>query len=142
MKEASINKKMIINRIDLIEKHLDRLYELKKLSSREFMLQDNFDIAAWNLRCALESTFNIGGHLVTRRPGVAYESYGDIAIKLGEQGIIPKDFSKNTLLKMGKYRNRLTHFYFEVQPEEMYGIIQNSLGDFEIFLKHIKKLLR
>ena len=39
------------------------------------------------------------------------------------------------------YRNRLTHFYFEVTPKEMYKIIQNNLGDFDKFLKYIKKIL-
>ncbi|MCD6500758.1 hypothetical protein J7K42_01930 [bacterium] len=31
--------------------------------------------------------------------------------------------------------------YFEIKPKEMYEIIQRNLGDFEIFLKHIKRVV-
>lgn len=51
------------------------------------------------------------------------------------------NFTKNKLYEMAGYRNRLTHFYFEVTPKEMYKIIQNNLGDFDKFLKYIKKIL-
>jgi len=32
-------------------------------------------------------------------------------------------------------------FYAEISPEEIYGIINNDLGDFEIFLKAVKNVL-
>ena len=43
---------------------------------------------------------------------------------------------------MGGYRNRLTHFYAEVTPGEIFQIIQENLGDFEIFSQHIKEVLK
>lgn len=55
--------------------------------------------------------------------------------------IVNPDFAENTLVKMAKYRNRLVHFYAEVTAEEIYGIIQNNLDDFDIFLSAIKKTL-
>lgn len=64
-----------------------------------------------------------------------------MAIEMGKQGFVPMGFAEGNLYKMAGYRNRLTHFYFEVSPEEMYKVIQNNLGDFEIFMKHIKKLM-
>ncbi len=142
MKKLEMNKIMVLNRIELIEKYLTRLYKLKELSGGKFNLPDNFAIASYNLRSILEAVFDISGHIVTRKPNVVFDSYKDIAIKLGEQKIVPKKFAENELYKMGKYRNRLTHFYFEITSKEMYGIIQNDLGDFEIFLKYIKKLLK
>jgi uncharacterized protein YutE (UPF0331/DUF86 family) len=42
---------------------------------------------------------------------------------------------------MAGYRNRLTHFYADVKPEEIHKIIQVNLGDFEMFLRAIKDLL-
>lgn len=44
-------------------------------------------------------------------------------------------------LKLAKYRNRLVHFYAEVSPEELYKIIKENLGDFNIFLSSVKKVL-
>jgi len=51
------------------------------------------------------------------------------------------DFAEEKLYKMAGYRNRLTHFYFEITPAELHEIIQNNLGDFRVFLKHIKIIL-
>lgn len=136
-----INKKVIEERIKLIETHLQRLKRFQKLSKGEFASSLNYDATAWNLRCALEATFDICAHILARIPGVRVGEYKKMAVEMGKQKILPKDFAKNQLYQMTGYRNRLTHFYFEINAKEMYGIIQNNLSDFEIFLKHIKKLL-
>lgn len=61
---------------------------------------------------------------------------------MGKQKLVPQNFAKNQFYQMAGYRNRLTHFYFEVKPKEMYKIIQKKLGDFKSFLKFIKKILK
>jgi len=45
------------------------------------------------------------------------------------------------IAELQKYRNRIVHFYAQITPEEYYGIIKNNLGDFDIFLSAIKKVL-
>ena len=67
--------------------------------------------------------------------------YKEMAIEMGRQGIVSLDFAQDTLKEMAGYRNRLTHFYFEVSAKEMYEIIQNNLDDFDEFLKYIKNFL-
>lgn len=142
MKDIKLDKRVIEKRIRLIELYLGRLEGLQNLSQGRFMLPDNFDVAAWNLRCALEATFDICAHILSRVPGVIHATeYKEMALEMGRQKFIPMGFAEKRLYKMGGYRNRLTHFYFEVKPKEMYDIIQNDLDDFEIFMKHIKKLL-
>lgn len=141
MKRLKLNQRVIEDRIKLIEMHLQRLKGLQDLSPGRFALPKNFDVAAWNLRCALEATFHICAHVLSKIPGVRAIEYKEMAIEMGKQKIVPMKFAENQLHKMAGYRNRLTHFYFEVTPKEMYGIIQKNLGDFEIFMKCIKKLL-
>ena len=34
-----------------------------------------------------------------------------------------------------EYRNRMVHFYFEITPEELYGILKNDLQDIENVLE-------
>lgn len=36
----------------------------------------------------------------------------------------------------------LVHFYAQVTPEELYGILQNDLGDFTTFLTGVKTVLQ
>lgn len=141
MKNLKINEKTILERIDIIENSLKRLEELKGLSAGRFMIDDNFAVAEHYLRYALEATFDICSHILSRIPGIRTDKYKEMAIEMGRQGFIPMEFAEGKLQEMAKYRNRLTHFYFEVTPKEMYNIIQDDLVDFEFFLKYIKKLL-
>jgi len=136
-----IDKKVIVERIDIIQKSFKKLAELKKLTSGRFMLSDNFAIAEHYLRYGLEATFDICAHILSRIPGAQVDEYKKMAVEMGRKKIVPMDFAKNTLTKMAGYRNRLTHFYCEVTPKEMHKIIKNNLGDFKIFLKYIKRLL-
>lgn len=142
MDDLEIDKKIILERIDIIQKSLKKLDTLRPMSPGRFMLNENFAIAEHYLRYALEATFDICAHILSRIPGAKADEYKEMAVEMGRQEILPTDFAENTLHKMAGYRNRLTHFYFEVKPEEMYNIIQNHLGDFEVFLRYIAKLLK
>lgn len=142
MRELKINKKVIAERIDIIQKSLEKLEELKKMSAYQFIKdENNFAIAEHYLRYALEAIFDICAHILSRIPGVKVDEYKQIALEIGKQGLLPKKFSENNLYKMAGYRNRLTHFYLEIAPEEIYQILQNNLDDFKFFIKNIKKLL-
>jgi uncharacterized protein YutE (UPF0331/DUF86 family) len=68
--------------------------------------------------------------------------YKEIAQKLGELGIVEKSFARGPLSAMAGYRNRLTHFYADVAPEELRRIIKEKLDDLELFLSAIKRLLQ
>lgn len=142
MKELSLNLDTINERLEVIEQSLRRLREIKKLSAGRFMLDDNFAITEHYLRYALEASFDICAHILSRIPGVKADEYRKMAIEMGRQKIVPMNFAEGNFKEMAKYRNRLTHFYFEVSSKEMYNIIQNNLDDFEIFMKHIKKFLK
>ncbi|OGZ32104.1 MAG: hypothetical protein A3I88_01835 [Candidatus Portnoybacteria bacterium RIFCSPLOWO2_12_FULL_39_9] len=141
MNKIDINKKLIIDRIDIIQKSVERLKKMRKMSQGKFALEDNFAIAEHNLRRALEAVFDIGSHILSRIPHVQVSAYKEIAQKLGEYKIISKKFAENNLTEMAGYRNRLTHFYFDVTPLEMYKIVKKDLGDFDTFLNYIKVFL-
>ena len=90
---------------------------------------------------ALEGVFHIAAHILSRIPGGQATEYKEIARKMGEYKIIDKNFANTKLEEMAGYRNRLVHFYAEIKPEEIYKIINGNLGDFDIFLKAVKKIL-
>lgn len=142
MQELKLDENLLAERISLLYKYLNRLKELQGLSEGKFALPNNFDVAAWNLRCALEAVFDIGSHILSRIPGAVFGKYKEIASGLGKEGIVPVDFAEDRLEKMAGYRNRLTHFYFEITPQEMYDIIQNRLDDFDNFLSYIEKAIK
>lgn len=142
MKHLKIEREIILDRISIIENSLRKLENLKSLTLNKFLDGENFAIAEHYLRYALEATFDICAHVLSRIPGVRIEEYKQMAVEMGRQKIVPMDFAEENLYKMAGYRNRLTHFYFEISPKEMREIIQNKLGDFKILLKYFKRLIK
>lgn len=142
MKKLAIQKTTITDRMEIIQKSLRRLEQLKDLTPGKFMLDDNFAIAEHYLRYALEAIFDICGHILSREPGEKIGTYAGMAQEMGRRGLLPNDFALGNFTEMAGYRNRLTHFYLEITPKELYKIIKNDLGDFEKFLKHIRKLIK
>lgn len=62
--------------------------------------------------------------------------YRSIISVLGREGIIPREFAKR-IKGMAGYSNRLVHGYAEVAPLEMYILLKERLGDFELFCRYI-----
>ena len=141
MNKIPLNKDTILGKIDEIQRDLLKLNHMKELPLAEFKSGENFAIAEHYLRRALEALFETGAHILSRIPGQRASGYKEIALLLGETGIMPENFAKETLVKMAGYRNRLVHFYSEINKDEMYEIIQNKLDDFNVFNEHIKILL-
>lgn len=141
MKTQPIEKDIVIKRIDGIMAELAELRRLGQQDVNQFSAGDAWKLAQFHLHRALEGVFNISTHILSRIPGGQATQYKEIAVKMGELGVVPKDFAANRFVEMAKYRNRLVHFYAEVSAAEAYGIIQNDLGDFDVFLSSIKNLL-
>ena len=136
-----LEKDTIIKRINGIQAEIAELLLLGKQALEEFSNGDGHKLAEYHLHRALEGVFHIGSHVLSRISGGQATEYQEIARKLGEFGIVDKNFANTVLVKMAKYRNRVVHFYAEIQPPELYGIIKNNLGDFDIFLNAIKNVL-
>lgn len=144
MKKLPIKTQSIIPRMDGIAKDIKKLQKLGALPENEFCNEqkDYFDVAKLRLREALEGVFHIGAHILSRMEGGRTTEYKEIAKKLGEFGVVEKSLAEGPLSAMAGYRNRLTHFYADIRPKELYQIIGDCLGDFEIFLSAIKNVLQ
>lgn len=141
MTNLVLEKDVIIKRIEGIESEISELKILSQQSLEEFSQKQGWQLAQFHLHRALEGVFNISSHILSRIPGATATQYKEIALKLGEYKIVPLDFAQTKLIQMAKYRNRLVHFYAQITAEELYGLIKNDLGDFDIFLSCVKKVL-
>jgi uncharacterized protein YutE (UPF0331/DUF86 family) len=137
-----IKTQSIIPRLDGIARDVVMLRSLGELSAEEFAREENFIRAQFYLRRALEGMFHIGSHILSRIPGGRVTEYKAIAIRLGEVGVVPQEFAQKRLKSMAGYRNRLTHFYADVKPEELQRIIRQDLVGFNEFAEAVKVLLQ
>ena len=141
MNQLSLEKDVILKRIEGIEAEV---VEPKKLGQQDlagFSSGDGWKLAQFHLHRALEGVFNISSHILSRIPGAVATQYKEVAEKMGEYKLVPEEFAKTRLVEMAKYRNRLVHFYAQITAEELYQVIQEDLGDFEVFLAAVKDIL-
>lgn len=141
--KAPLSREVLQTRISYIEDSLRSLERFKGIPYEEFHSNsDNFRISFYDLHRALEAVMDIGSHILSRIPGARPSSYKDIPRLLEKHKIIPADFAADSLTKMAGYRNRMVHFYGEINEKEIFNIIQEELGDFLTFITHISAILR
>lgn len=136
-----LDKDIILRRINGIQQEIVELQKLTAIPFQEFKDGVGFKLAQFHLHRALEGVFHISAHILSRIPGGQATEYKEMARKIGEYGIVDKQFAATVLQNMAGYRNRLVHFYAEISPEEIYDILNNRLGDFDIFLQGVKNVL-
>ncbi len=138
----SLKSQSILPRIEGIQKDVSKLRDLAELSGAEFALEDNFIKSQFYLRRVLEGVFHIGSHILSRLPGGRAVEYKEIALKLGELKVVELGFAQEKLVLMAGYRNRLTHFYADVTPDEIQQILKNHLVDVDVFLQQVNNFLQ
>lgn len=119
---------------------LERSY--KGIPKEKFIKDAKLTAAAErNLQVAIQACLDIANHIVAalglERP---VEETAEVFNALGNEKVIPESFV-DTMKKMTGYRNILVHGYLIVNPHKTYGYIQDNLGDFSIFSKHIEKFI-
>ena len=119
-----------------VRENLARLRGFVGLPVKRFDRACDFEtrtIAAAYLRQALEGLLAVGRHILARRFRLPATEYKQIAIELSARGVVPADL-REFFLDVARYRNRLTHAYLEVTPEQLHGFVHRHLGDVERLL--------
>jgi uncharacterized protein YutE (UPF0331/DUF86 family) len=137
-----IDKEKIKTKIDIIQENIRELKKLKSLKLDELSTSKR-DLAAakYFIRTAIEAMIDIGSHIVAKKLFGVPNTNVEVMLILKEKGVLSKE-NISTYVKMVKYRNRLTHFYYELTPDEIFDIIQNKLSDFEKYIAEILKYLK
>lgn len=124
-----------------IQESLRELRKLSALTDAEFGKDTLYYAAAeHHFRRALEGVLTIGTHILSRLPAKT-KDYQDIIEKLGEYGIVPRDFAERNK-KLAGYRNRMVHLYWEVTPQELHDIIREHLDDLDTFCDYYREVVR
>lgn len=137
---SNLNIKLIEDRLGFINKAVARLKRLSYIDERDFLDDDNPAIAESYLRRSLGAIFDIGRHIIAKTAGKGIVEYKEIASALGDRGVITKQLAERLRLMAG-YRNRLVHFYHEVNDRELYLITKSNLADIEGFVKEMKTFI-
>lgn len=141
MTSANLSKRIIADRLHWIDAMLAAIKALP-LDDREVFFADtrNTWAAESCLRRALEALLDLGRHILAKGFGVGVSEYGEIAVLLGDKGVLPGGQAK-ILRQMAGYRNRMVHFYHQASGEELFTICSQHLDDIPAILATIRNWL-
>ncbi len=132
MTRGRVDLKVVGDRARAIRRMLDQLRALPSASPEQFVADFRSPAAAESLmRRAIESLLDIARHLLAKGHGVGALEYREIARVAAEKGLIVDPDLRDRFIRIAGFRNRLTHFYDEVTPEELRGILVRDLDDLE-----------
>lgn len=134
---------------DVILKILESLREHIKLLravQSESLASLTADLVRYNgvihlLQLCVEHVADVGAHILAGSGLEMPGEYREIIIKLGQHGIIPRDFAER-IAPMAGFRNIVVHRYLSVDPARVYAHLQYGLDDFERFIVHIYEYLQ
>ena len=134
---ANVNQRVVQGQTAQVRRSLRRLRELARLPEEEFLSgPDNYAIAEHHLRRCLEAMLDMGRHLIARCGLGAAQEYADVPRLLAEAGALTSD-TANDAAALAKLRNRLVHFYWQVDAEEMHQVLSERLSTVESFCREV-----
>lgn len=130
----TVDRELLATRVARIRVELRHLGRLATLTSTQFHASSVEQHAVEReLQIVIEACLDIGHHVIAReglrRPG----DYRDVFAVLREAGILEADLGRR-LEEMASFRNRLVHGYLDIDPNRVYEIARNELGDVEAFV--------
>ncbi len=139
MTPSGVRLKLVRERLEAIAEYLQALRALPQATLEDFLAdRRNSDAADSLLRRSLEALFDVARHLLAKGMGLGALEYREVARAATEHGFVPESDLGRRFQEMAGFRNRLTHFYREVTPIELYGVLRNDLGDIEAIAEALR----
>jgi uncharacterized protein YutE (UPF0331/DUF86 family) len=132
MTRGKVDLKIVTDRLEIAAACLRGLRSLPIGSREEFLADPRNPAAAESfLRRALEALLDVARHLLAKAYGEGAVEYRLVAVRAAEHGLIVDRAAAEKFTQLAGYRNRLTHFYAEITPQELLHIVTGELGDIE-----------
>ena len=131
-----VRREVIERRLKKLDEYLSVLSELQKYSLDDFLAEpERYGSTERFLQLAIETTIDIGNHIVADMNLGDVQWSSDIAAILHEKGYLPVEL-REVWIKMIGFRNLLVHDYLDIDRTKVHHILQNNLSD----LKALEKI--
>ena len=131
--KGMVDELLLREKLALLTEYLEDLNAEKQITLQE--LKDNKILRRYverTLQMAVESCLNIGSHIIADLKLREPEDYKDVMAVLCEAGYLPQE-RLDRFKRMAQFRNVVVHDYSRINPEILYGILQNNLADLHFF---------
>ncbi len=132
-----VKLKTVTSILNSLQNYRTKLTILAGYSREEFVedftkVESTKHLLQVSIECCLDLAHHLAADEGYRTPQDSYDAFA----VLNEEGILPDSFMP-TLRQMVSFRNRVVHIYWDVDDSLLYDILQQNLGDFEMFVKYI-----
>lgn len=86
------------------------------------------------LQVGIEAILDVANHIIAREGLGLPKTYQESLELLMREGILPREKAEDFAAMVG-FRNRAVHLYQQIEPAEVWKILEEDLGDFEIFIR-------
>jgi uncharacterized protein YutE (UPF0331/DUF86 family) len=85
------------------------------------------------IQVGIEAILDTANHIIARQGLGLPKSYRESLELLTQEGILPGEKGEDFVAMVG-FRNRAVHLYQQIEPGEVWKILEEDLGDFELFI--------
>jgi uncharacterized protein YutE (UPF0331/DUF86 family) len=140
MTPTGVDLKVVHDRLAIVAACLADLRRLPLSALADFRADWRNPAAADSLlRRAIEALFDAVRHLLGKGFGLGALEYREAARLAVEKGLVEHAVLGQRFREIAGFRNRLTHFYGDVTPDELYEILANDLGDLEGLAEELRR---
>jgi len=137
-----LEREIIEGKLDIIDRNLRFLDEIKFLSGDQFVESyKDVQAAKYSLLEIIEACIDIANYIISVKGFRRAEEYSDMFKVLKEEEVIRKELATK-LEDMARFRNLLVHRYGEIDNRRVLEIIKHNLKDIEEFEKDIEEFIK
>lgn len=89
---------------------------------------------------SVQSSIDVATYLIAEKGLGRPVTYRETFEIMGQCRLIPEELAEE-LSDLAGFRNVLVHIYWQLDLDQVYGILQNDLETLKLFLQEVKKLL-
>jgi len=137
-----LEREVLEGKLDIIDRNLRFLEEVKTLSPDQFVESyKDVQAAKYSLLEIMEACIDIANYIISVKGFRRAEEYSDMFKVLKEEGVIRKELATK-LEDMARFRNLIVHRYGEIDNRRVLEIIKHNLKDIKEFEKEIEKFIK
>jgi uncharacterized protein YutE (UPF0331/DUF86 family) len=123
-----LDRDVVLAKLDIVERCLGRIEEVRGGRRPELHPVDVDDITALNLQRAIQAAIDLAAHVVASRSYGLPASTAEVFTLLERQGLLEPGLA-DRLRRMVGFRNIAVHEYRKIDPDIVAAILDRHLGD-------------
>jgi uncharacterized protein YutE (UPF0331/DUF86 family) len=124
-----VKKEDVQSKLDLIPENLEKLKILRAKSFEEFASDfRNVDSALHRLQTSIQALVDIGAYIIASLGLRTPSSSAEVIDILVKHGLVPTQ-QRDRYVTMIQFRNRIVHFYDDLDLKILYRILNEELFD-------------